>query len=140
VTRSAVKPLVRWWRFNCVGAIGIAVQLSALAGFERVARGHYLIATAAAVELTLLHNFVWHLHYTWRDRRPAAAIPTQLLRFHLSNGVVSLLGNLALMPLLACAAGLPVLAANAVAILCCSVANFALGHLWAFAPPQTHAS
>ncbi|HTW48875.1 MAG TPA: GtrA family protein [Acidobacteriaceae bacterium] len=129
-----MSPLVRWWRFNCVGAIGMAVQLGALACFERVSCGHYLMATAAAVELTLLHNFVWHLHYTWRDRRSARAIPGQLVRFHLANGVVSLAGNLALMPLLVHGARLPVLAANAAAIICCSVVNFALGHLWAFAP------
>jgi putative flippase GtrA len=33
-----------------------------------------LYATAAAIELTLLHNFVWHLHYTWRDRRDGSAL------------------------------------------------------------------
>jgi putative flippase GtrA len=135
-----VTPFARWWRFNCVGALGMAVQLAALAGFERVARGHILIATAVAVEVAVLHNFVWHLHYTWRDRRSPAAIPAQFLRFHLANGLVSLLGNLALMPLLVHAACLPVLAANAVAIAACSTVNFALGHLWAFVPPQSHVS
>jgi len=129
-----MSTLVRWWRFNLVGTIGVAVQLCALACLERLCRGHYLVATAAAVELTLLHNFVWHLHYTWSDRRSAGAIPMQLLRFHLANGAVSLAGNLALMPLLVREAHLPVLAANAAAILCCSVVNFCLGHLWAFAP------
>lgn len=131
-----MSPFLRWWRFNFVGAIGMAVQLAALAGFERVLRGRYLIATAFAVELTLLHNFVWHLHYTWRDRRSAGTLAGQLLRFHLANGAVSLAGNLALMPLLVRGAHLPVLAANAVAILCCSVVNFLLSHLWAFAPPR----
>lgn len=136
-----MSPFARWWRFNCVGAMGMAVQLGALAVLERVSRGHYLIATAAAVELTLLHNFVWHLHYTWRDRagrnrRSASGVFGQLLRFHLANGFVSLAGNLALMPLLVHAARLPVLAANAVAILCCSVVNFCLSHRWAFAPTQ----
>jgi putative flippase GtrA len=127
-----MSTFARWWRFNFVGAMGMAVQIGALACLERVSRGHYLIATAAAVELTLLHNFVWHLHYTWRDRRSAGAIPMQLLRFHLANGLVSLVGNLALMPLLVRSAHLPVLAANLVAILACSVVNFLLGHLWAF--------
>jgi putative flippase GtrA len=42
-------------------------------------------------------------------------------------------GNLALMKLLAGGAHLPVLAANAVAILVCSVVNFSLGENWAFA-------
>jgi len=123
--------LTHWLRFNLVGVIGVAVQLSALALFNRLLRGHYLLATIAALELTLLHNFVWHLHYTWRDR--TGSIPAQLLRFHLSNGLVSLAGNLLLMRLLVSHAHLPLLAANATAIACCSLANFLLSHYWIFA-------
>jgi putative flippase GtrA len=131
-----MNPFLRWCRFNLVGAVGMVLQLAALACFERWFHGHYLIATAAAVELTLVHNFVGHLHFTWRDRRTAGAIPGQFLRFHLSNGLVSMLGNLALMPLLVRGARLPLLAANAVAVLCCSLANFCLSHLWGFASRQ----
>lgn len=125
--------LIRWGKFNLVGAIGMLVQLAALALFNRLAPGHYLYATAAAIELTLLHNFVWHLHYTWRDRREDSALFGQLIRFHLSNGVVSMLGNLALMRLLVQEVHVPVLVANSIAILCCSIVNFCLGHTWAFA-------
>ena len=124
--------LVRWGKFNLVGAMGMAVQLAALALFNRCAPGHYLFSTAAAIELAVLHNFVWHAHYTWRDRRDGSGL-MQLMRFHLSNGLVSLAGNLALMRVLVGQAHAPVLVANALAILCCSVANFCLGHTWAFA-------
>ena len=128
-----MNPFVRWGKFNLVGAMGAVVQLAALALINRLAPGHYLSATAAAIELTLLHNFAWHLHYTWRDRRDSSARITQLVRFHLSNGLVSLLGNLALMRVLVQGAHLPVVAANALAILCCSFVNFCLGNNWAFA-------
>ena len=124
---------VRWLRFNLVGAAGMVVQLGALALLNRWVGGHYLCASAAALEVTLLHNFVWHLNYTWRDRRDIPALRVQLLRFHLSNGVVSMLGNLVLMRILVENLRLPVLIANSIAILCCSVVNFALGDLWAFA-------
>jgi putative flippase GtrA len=83
-----------------VGAMGMGLQLAALALFNRWTAGHYLYASAAAIELTLLHNFMWHLHYTWRDRRDGATRLRQFVRFHLSNGLVSMLGNLALMRLL----------------------------------------
>ena len=129
----AVNTLVRWSKFSLVGAMGMVVQLVALALISRWATGHYLYASAAALELTLLHNFVWHLHYTWRDRRGHAALLDQLVRFHLSNGLVSLLGNLALMRILVHGAHLPLLVANLIAILCCSVVNFCLGDNWAFA-------
>jgi putative flippase GtrA len=128
-----MNALVRWGKFNLVGAMGMAVQLAALALFNRLTAGRYLVATAAALELTLVHNFVWHLRYTWRDRRDRSALPGRFVRFHLSNGLVSLLGNLALMPLLVEEARIPVVASNAIAILCCSLVNFWLGHNWAFA-------
>ncbi len=125
--------LVRWGKFNLVGAMGMVLQLAALALINRWTAGHYLFATAAAIELTLVHNFVWHLHFTWRDRRGGSALLAQFVRFHLSNGLVSLLGNLALMRVLVHEARLPVLAANGIAILCCSIVNFCLGNNWAFA-------
>jgi putative flippase GtrA len=126
--------MVRWGKFNLVGMVGMAVQLGALALINRLAPGHYMVATAAAIEITLLHNFVWHLHYTWRDRRCRSALRSQLVRFHLSNGLVSMVGNLALMPLLVGEMRISVVAANAIAILCCSIVNFCLGNNWAFAP------
>jgi putative flippase GtrA len=93
---------------------------------------HYMLATAIAIEITLLHNFIWHLHYTWRDRRYQSPLLGQLIRFHLSNGLVSMVGNLALMPVLVAGARIPVLIANAIAILCCSIVNYLLGDRWAF--------
>ena len=111
----------------------MAFQLAALAFLNYCAPGHYLYATAAAIELTLLHNFAWHVHFTWRDRRDSFTLIRQLLRFHASNGLVSMLGNLALMRILVQGAHVPVLMANCVAILTCSVVNFFSGDQWAFA-------
>ena len=127
-----MKTLLRWWKFNLVGAMGMVLQLGALALFNRWAAGHYLLASAAAIELALLHNFVWHLRYTWRDRRDDSILLAQFVRFHLSNGLVSLLGNLALMRILVEEAHLPLLVSNSISILCCSVINFSLGDSWAF--------
>lgn len=110
----------------------MVLQLVALALINRWTGGHYLWASAAAIELAVLHNFVWHLHYTWRDRRDTFALLPQLLRFHLSNGLVSILGNLALMRILVDEVHFSVIASNSIAILCCSVLNFYLGDLWAF--------
>jgi putative flippase GtrA len=122
----------RWAKFNLVGGMGVAVQLAALALLNRLIPGHYLYVSAAAIELTLLHNFLWHVRFTWRDRADGTSLTTQLLRFNLSNGVVSLLGNLLLMRLLVPWAHMPVVVANAVAIVCCGTVNFVLGNLWAF--------
>jgi putative flippase GtrA len=127
-----LNTFVRWGKFNAVGAMGMLVQLAALAFFNWLAAGHYLYASAAAVELAVLHNFVWHVRYTWRDRRDDSALLSRLMRFHLSNGLVSMLGNLVLMRVLVHGVHLPLLISNGIAILCCSVVNFCLGNSWAF--------
>jgi putative flippase GtrA len=127
-----VKTLIRWSKFNLVGAMGMVVQLGVLALLNRWMAGRYLLASAAAVEVTLLHNFAWHIRYTWRDRRDDSTRLRQLMRFHLSNGLVSMLGNLALMRIFVDEARMPVLAANGVAILCCSLVNFCFGDSWVF--------
>jgi len=130
-----MNPFVRWARFNLVGALGMAVQLTTLALVNRLTGGRYLVSTAAAVEAALLHNFVAHLRYTWRDR-PAASLVVRLLRFQISNGSVSLAGNLLAMPVLVHYAKLPLLAANLIAILSCSIINFILGDQWIFCLPR----
>jgi putative flippase GtrA len=60
--------LVRWCRFNVVGGIGIVVQFAALFLLKSVLHLNYLAATAIAVEAAVVHNFVWHDRFTWRER------------------------------------------------------------------------
>jgi putative flippase GtrA len=83
----------------------------------------------------LFHNFLWHLHTTWGDRCNGCNHSTQagkLFRFHLSNGLVSMIGNLAIMSTHVHGAHVPLLAANLVAILTCSLVNFCLANQWVF--------
>jgi putative flippase GtrA len=131
---------LRWVKFNTVGAMGMGVQLLALAWLHRWMGRHYLYASALAIEVALLHNFVWHVHYTWRDRREETSGIRQLVRFHLSNGLLSMLASVALMWLLVREGRLPVVAANAIAIVCCSAANYYIGNHWAFAARTSPAS
>lgn len=114
----------RFIRFNGIGAIGFALQLGLLALLIQLGL-HYVLATALAVEAAVLHNFLWHERWTWSDR-PAVGTARldRLWRFHALNGLVSLAGNLVLMRLLVGACGLPPLAANACAVLACSLVNF----------------
>ena len=90
-------------KFNFVGGIGMVVQLAALAVFRSLLRLDYLVATGLAVEIAVIHNFLWHERFTWADR--AATRPFQslvrLAKFNATNGAVSIAGNLALMRLLA---------------------------------------
>jgi len=124
---------LRWVKFNFVGALGFAVQLGALK-LLLLTRMNYLPATALAVELAVLHNFVWHERFTWKDR-PGGGHERlmRLLRFHLGNGAFSILANLALMWLLVSRLHMTHLVlANAIAVAICSVLNFAIGEWFAF--------
>jgi putative flippase GtrA len=115
----------RFLRFNLVGVAGFVLQLAAL-GLLLHAGMHYLVATALAVEAAVLHNFLWHERWTWRDR-PASGRERlgRLGRFHLLNGLVSLVGNLAIMRLLVGTFAMPAIPANLIAVLVCALVNYA---------------
>src|SRR5947209_5213948 len=106
--------LTRYLRFNVAGLAGVAVQLAVLSVLTRVAGLAMLSATTCAVEVAILHNFIWHERYTWANRtrdKPQLAL-RRFLQFNLSNGGVSIIGNLAIMKLLADIAHFPLLLAN----------------------------
>jgi len=116
----------RWLKFNLVGAIGIVVQLAVLGILNGVLKLDYLPATALAVEAAVLHNFLWHERFTWADRASVTRRQAllRLVRFNLTTGAVSILGNLLLMRLLVGQAHLPSVPANLASIAGCSLVNF----------------
>jgi putative flippase GtrA len=118
----------RFARFNLVSALGIVVQLGTIAMLVHGAGAGYLAATTAGVVAAVLHNFLWHVTWTWRDRGAAGeAVAAAFTRFVLANGAVSLAGNLFLMVALVGLAGLPPVPANVIAIAACGLVNFELG-------------
>src|SRR5260370_13685656 len=123
--------LLRWLKFNAVGVAGFALQLGLLWVFTRVCGIHYLLATTLAVEIAVLHNFVWHELWTWRGLA-AADRWRRLVRFHLANGFVSIASNVMLTWMLKDGLHLPLLVANAGAVVMTALLNFALAAVWVF--------
>jgi putative flippase GtrA len=121
----------RWVRFGAVGLGGIGVQMGTLVMLVHVLAVNYAVATVVAVAAAIVHNFVWHRAWTWRDR---SGVPILLAfaRFAGANGLVSLLGNFLVMTLSVGVIGLDVLPANTIAIMVCGVANFYLADLSVF--------
>jgi putative flippase GtrA len=124
---------LRWLKFNLVGALGFVVQLVCLKLLLHF-QMNYLAATALAVEIAVLHNFVWHERFTWKDRPGGGRERLmRLVRFHLGNGAFSVLGNIALMWLLVGRIHMRHLVlANGIAIAICSLLNFAIGEWFVF--------
>ena len=143
--KSALVWLARlmpsWLRFNAVGIGGVAVQLCVLWTLVNFAHLEYLVATACAVEVALLHNFVWHEAWTWRGlaRRDRWR---RLLRFHLASGFLSIAGNTIFTWCFKQTLGIPLLTANIAAIAVTSLLNFAVASCWVFdsRPSQTKTS
>ncbi len=119
------KTFRTWLRFNTVGIVGFAVQLLALAVLKSGLRLDYRIATVLAVEIAVLHNFVWHERWTWVERtRRATGTLRRLVRFHLANGLISIAGNLGLTWFFVSQLHLHYFLANIIAIGTCSIVNF----------------
>ena len=138
--RDAGLARLTWRRsfaFAIVGTIGIGVQVLALWLLAGVLGVPLLLATFLATETAVLHNFAWHVFWTWADR-PASARETaaRLVRFHVTNGLVSIAGNLILMSLLVGYLRLHYLAASLLSVGCSALVNLAISNYWVFRPTR----
>jgi dolichol-phosphate mannosyltransferase len=128
--------MLHWIKFNFVGVLGFGIQTGVLFVLTNVTpQVGYLLATATAVELAVLNNFVWHQRWTWRDRPSLNAKETfhRLLKFNLTSGLFSLVGNLLLMSMLVGRFGVAVGPANVASVGACSIVSFFLADRIAFA-------
>jgi putative flippase GtrA len=121
--------VLRFLRFNAVSALGIGVQVATLWLLAGLLDVHYLVATVIAIEVSVLHNFFWHIRWTWPPHTAGAHTHVffRCVSFHAGNGLVSMLGSLALMPLFVGQLRIHYLIANLMAIACTGLINFLLG-------------
>jgi putative flippase GtrA len=124
----------RFGRFSLVGFLGAVLQLTLVSLLTKYFGVLSTVATLVAVEITILHNFMWHERFTWdnRGRKSSRQLVLRLWRFHAGNGLVSLAGNTALMYYLIERLKAPVLPAAMGAIVLCSLANFWIADRWVF--------
>lgn len=124
---------LRGLKFYAVGGLGIAVQLAVLALLKSLWNWPYLAATVAAVEVAVIHNFLWHEFWTWRDR--PGGWPA-FIRFNLTTGLASILSNVVLMRLLVGGFGMHWLPANLIAVGITAIANFLVSEYFVFRPSR----
>jgi putative flippase GtrA len=122
---------VRFTVFLVVGWFGFALQLAVLAFLTSVAHWPWLPATIVAVELAVVHNFLWHERVTWRDRHSGGL--KRFARFNLATGITSIAGNVVLMAAFIGLIGLSPVSANVLAVGTMSVVNFFVSDRWVFA-------
>jgi len=118
--------------FIAVGWLGFALQLTALALLTSLAHWPWLPATIVAVELAVVHNFIWHERVTWCDRTAFSSFE-RFARFNIATGMTSIAGNIVLTAICVGVVGLPPIVANAIAVGTMSVVNFFVADRWVFA-------
>ena len=122
---------IHWLKFNAVGGMGIGVQLIVLTVLKAGLHVDCLLATALAVEAAVVHNFVWHERFTWVERE-SKDVAVRFLKFNLTAGAFSILGNVLLMALFVDLARMNYLLANLATIAVCSICNFAVSDRFVF--------
>jgi putative flippase GtrA len=122
---------LHWLKFNAVGGMGIGVQLIALTGLKSGLHIDYLLASALAVEAAVVHNFVWHERFTWSERE-SKNVAVRFLKFNLTAGMFSILGNILLMAVFVDLARMNYLLANLATIAVCSLGNFVVSDRFVF--------
>lgn len=116
---------VDWVKFSFVGLVGMGVQLVVLTLLRSGLQWTIRLSTTVAVECAVLQNFIWHERWTWAHRKlEMHGILGRLVRFNVSNGFVSIVGNLIFMEILAVRLHLNYVFANIVAIGACALLNF----------------
>ena len=123
----------RWLKFQAVGAAGVAVQLASLAGFREGLGWSVTVATAAAVEISILHNFCWHRRWTWAAPEQKTVL-RQLGEVNLTYSLVSITTNVVFTQVYMQTFAVHYLIANLMAIATGGLANFLLGEFFVFRP------
>jgi putative flippase GtrA len=129
----------RFGRFSAVGLMGAVIQLLLLYFVTKEVGIPSVAAMPIAVEIALLHNFIWHERFTWRDRslstdssESAREIAGRLWRFHIASGLISLGGNTMAMYFLVERLAVPTMPAAVAAMILCSVVNFLATDRWVY--------
>lgn len=130
--RLAMRAPTNWWqlaRYGVVGIIGYAISIATFAVlYHPVGLSSWLAATGAFV-LALTNNFWWNRHWTFRAGDGHAGF--QATKFVLIN-IGAFLFSLVVLRLMIDVAGLPAVAAQAVAVLAAAGPNFVAHRIWSF--------
>lgn len=127
----------RWFKFQAVGAAGTCVQLGSLFFLREYLALSVLLAAAIAVEISILHNFCWHRHWTWAiadARLRSKPVFRQLCEYNLSYCLLSLISSVVFTDLFMRTLSVHYLIANLMSIGSVGVANFLIGELLIFRP------
>jgi putative flippase GtrA len=121
---------VQLLKFCAVGASGYVVNLAVFYVCVEVIGLHYLLAATISFVVAVTNNFWWNRHWTFKARSGRARF--QAPRFF-AVSILAFLFAATVLEVLVSVAGLPELAAQAIAIAMATPLNFIGNKMWSFA-------
>lgn len=116
-------------KFVLVGGSGVFVNLGLYIAFSRGLSLPLELASALAIELSIMSNFMLNNSFTFSRRAPVNGLRKRFLRFHLVAGAAGLV-NFSVLLLLAKGWGWWDILANLMGIACATVVNYVLNSRW----------
>ena len=117
-------------RFAAVGASGYVVNLIVFALCVHAAGINYKIAAFAAFAVSVLNNFWWNRHWTFRSQREAHPVEQAMKFFAIS--LVAFGFSYVVLVSLVDGAGFPKVVAQAISIVAATPLSFVGQKLWSF--------
>jgi putative flippase GtrA len=129
-----IQIVKKWLRYNAIGLMGLGIQLLLLFLLTSFFHWNYFLATLFAVQCALIHNFLWHQRWTWKDRTVQSKRESvwRFIRFNSSSGTLAIISNLGFTALLVQLVHLPLVVCNLMAIGIFNIANFLFANNFVF--------
>jgi dolichol-phosphate mannosyltransferase len=124
----------RFIKFGIVGGGGTLLNIGLLQLFVSYMGIDYKIGSIFAIEISIINNFLWNYHWTWRDRQAATKTGKlrNFLRFNISCAFTGFVVNWGLLVFLKEVFHMHFQVANIIGITCGALINFIVGHYWVF--------
>ena len=123
------KKLEELIKFGIVGGSGVLVNMGLLFVLTRYLSVRLEMASAIAIEVSILSNFFLNNLWTFKKRDTLVPFWTRLLRYHLVTGLAGIVNYLVLL-LLVKTFGLHDMLSNLIGILIGTFINYFLNSLW----------
>ena len=91
--------VLRGTKFLLVAWMGMVVNSGYLYVFKGVLGVRLIPASMMAIEIAIIHNFIWFRHWAWKDRKSENRQPffKQLLMYNVATGIVDLSANVTIL-------------------------------------------
>ena len=123
------KKLEELIKLGIVGGSGVLVNMGLLFVLTRYLSVRLEMASAIAIEVSILSNFFLNNLWTFKKRDTLVPFWTRLLRYHLVTGLAGIVNYLVLL-LLVKTFGLHDMLSNLIGILIGTFINYSLNSLW----------